>query len=178
MARSLYSPDIHIPLAVRLAEAGALDAEVARQFGIGIRTLYEWKVRHPQLSQALTRAKAVADERVENALFQRATGYTFEREKLMTISRGEGRGSEVVRVLVEEHVLPDVTACIFWLKNRRPQEWRDMKATEISGPVGNAVKIEASKEQREAVSRAVDLIHQFEIDQAVGEALKAHGITG
>jgi hypothetical protein len=29
-----------------------------------------------------------------------------------------------------EHVLPDVTACIFWLKNRDPQHWRDSQQME------------------------------------------------
>jgi hypothetical protein len=29
-----------------------------------------------------------------------------------------------------EHVPPDVTACIFWLKNRDPQHWRDSQQME------------------------------------------------
>jgi hypothetical protein len=29
-----------------------------------------------------------------------------------------------------EHVPPDVTACLFWLKNRDPQHWRDSQQLE------------------------------------------------
>src|SRR5699024_10061689 len=37
---------------------------------------------------------------------------------------------------VTKQVAPDTTAIIFWLKNRKPAEWRDRKETEISGKLG------------------------------------------
>lgn len=33
----------------------------------------------------------------------------------------------------ERTVPPDTTAAIFWLKNRKPNEWRDRKETQLSG---------------------------------------------
>lgn len=35
--------------------------------------------------------------------------------------------------LIEKDVPPDTTAAIFWLKNRKPEEWRDKHETELSG---------------------------------------------
>jgi len=40
-----------------------------------------------------------------------------------------GRAKPVYAPYVE-HLLPDVTACIFWLKNRDPQRWRDSQKLE------------------------------------------------
>ncbi len=34
---------------------------------------------------------------------------------------------------VKKQVAPNPTAAIFWLKNRKPDEWRDRKETEVSG---------------------------------------------
>ena len=64
--------------------------------------------------------KAEADDRVERSLYSRAVGYSFNSEKIFCNKDGE-----VTRVPIVEHVPPDVTAQIFWLKNRDPARWRD-----------------------------------------------------
>jgi hypothetical protein len=43
-----------------------------------------------------------------------------------------------------EHIPPDVIACIFWLKNRRPELWRDKHDVEHSGEVGIADRFAAA----------------------------------
>ena len=72
--------------------------------------------------------KPVADARVERSLFERATGYTFESVKIFCNKDGE-----VTEVPVLEHVPPDPTSMIFWLKNRNPNKWRDKSEVEIPG---------------------------------------------
>jgi hypothetical protein len=58
--------------------------------------------------------------RVVRSLYSRAVGYSFNSEKIFCNKDGE-----VTRVPIVEYVPPDVTAQIFWLKNRDPARWRD-----------------------------------------------------
>lgn len=98
------------------ARDGLTDEQIAKNANIGIRTLYEWKEKYPQISQSLKKGKEVVDYEVENALLKRALGYTVKEEKLT-------KDGEVVEL--EREVPGDVTAQIFWLKNRKPDVWRD-----------------------------------------------------
>lgn len=102
-----------------MCEAGAVDHEIAEALEISLTSLYVYKNQFPEFSHALKRGKAVADDAVEAALFRRATGYSHDAVKIMQY---EGAPIEVPYV---EHYAPDTTAAIFWLKNRRPADWRD-----------------------------------------------------
>lgn len=130
MAKGKYeywiSPDGLLQLEA-WARDGLIDERIAENIGIGVRTLYEWKLRYPQISQALKKGKAVIDIQVENALLKRALGYTYEEKKVET----GGDGQKVTRTIKE--VVPDTTAQIFWLKNRRPDRWRDKQDIRVSG---------------------------------------------
>lgn len=99
---------------------GATDRELAELFEVSNVTIWSWQSAHPAFFAALKRGKENADERVARSLYGRATGYTYETEKLFY-----DKDAGVVRATTTEHVPPDVTACIFWLKNRNPAEWRD-----------------------------------------------------
>ena len=111
------------------ARDGLTDEQLAQKMGISTSTLYEWKNRYPELSEALKRGKEVVDIMVENALLKRALGYSY----VEVTTKESDTGNEVKRVVKE--VLPDVTAQIFWLKNRRPDIWRDSNA--VRTPNGN-----------------------------------------
>lgn len=100
------------------ARSGLTDEQIAGNCGIATGTLYEWKKRYPEIAEALKKGKAWADTQVENALFKRATGYEYEE-----VTYEDGK--PVKRVI--KHVAGDVTAQIYWLKNRRPDLWRDRK---------------------------------------------------
>jgi len=110
----------------KLAALGATDREIADFFEVTESTLYLWKNTHPEFSEALKTGKGPADNRVEQSLYRRATGYTYDAEKIFQY---EGTP---VRVDYVEHVAPDVTACIFWLKNRRPEEWREKSEVDLN----------------------------------------------
>jgi hypothetical protein len=64
--------------------------------------------------------KEIADMRVD------AVGYNYESVKIFMPA---GRSQPVYAKYIE-HMPPDVTACIFWLKNRDPQHWRDSQQME------------------------------------------------
>ena len=98
------------------ARDGGADEQIAHNMGISRSTLSEWKNKYSDIADTLKKTKEIVDREVENALFKRAMGYKYDE---VTYERGE----EVKRVTKE--VAPDTTAQIFWLKNRKPAEWRD-----------------------------------------------------
>lgn len=98
------------------ARDGLIDEQIAHNMGITTKTLYEWKNKYGEISEALKKGKEVIDRQVENALLKRALGYAYDETTYEN-------GVETKRVTKE--VVPDTTAQIFWLKNRKPAEWRD-----------------------------------------------------
>lgn len=120
----------------KLASQGATDREIAEAIEISEATLYRWKHEHPEFRESLKLGKEAADERVEQSLYRRAVGYSFDAIKIM-----QYEGEPVVVPFVE-HVPPDVGAAQFWLKNRKGKDWRDKQDIEHSG--GMTVKIEAT----------------------------------
>lgn len=111
------------------AQLGATEADIAQFLGVATRTVERWKVDHPDFCRALKLGKKVADARVEQSLYRRATGYMHESEKIFQ------HGGEVVRAKTVEQYPPDTTACIFWLKNRDKANWRDKQDMEHSGSI-------------------------------------------
>lgn len=115
-----YSPDF--PKLVEMyAREGMIDADIAKKIGISKDTFYEYIKRYPEFADALKKGKAPVDFEVENALLKRALGYEYEE---ISEENGENdKGAWSKRVVTKKTVLPDVTAQIFWLKNRRPDRW-------------------------------------------------------
>ena len=124
--------------AEEIAKLGATDLEIARFFRIGTRTFYDWRTRHPDFAAALVVGKEVADARVERSLYQRAVGYSYEEIKTKTVDGKEHSTRHVV------HFPPDVTACIYWTKNRRPDLWRDRHDHEVGGKDGKPIQVTIS----------------------------------
>lgn len=109
------------------ARDGQIDTQIAARVGVSASTLYEWKRKYPEIAAALANGKEVVDVKVENALLKRALGYTYEE------TRREGTQGGAAKIsMVTRHVAPDVTAQIFWLKNRKPEVWREKVETPIT----------------------------------------------
>lgn len=123
-----------VRVAEKMCALGATDAELAEAFDVDVRTILRWRAEKPEFCRALKTGKAVSDDRVERSLFQRAVGYEIESEKVFCNASGE-----VTRAKIVEHTPPDVTACIFWLKNRRKEEWRDKTETGFTDPDGKPI---------------------------------------
>ena len=104
------------------ARNGLIEKDICHNLGIGTTTLKDYKNRYPSLASALKKGKEVADVLVENALYKRATGYTVTLNKQKVTKDGD-----VLDITEEVYVAPDTTAQIFWLKNRKPLEWRDKR---------------------------------------------------
>lgn len=115
------------------ARDGLTDEQIAEKCGVSRSTLMEWKTRYPDISDALKRGKEVVDIQVENALLRRALGYRYDEvTKEERIDRNSGERKLVTTKVVTKEVQPDVTAQIFWLKNRRPDIWRDKQREEAT----------------------------------------------
>lgn len=123
--------------AEKLCALGATDDQLADFFEVSTRTIYRWKHAHEEFCQALKAGKDQADERVARSLFHRAVGYEQEAVKIFM----PANALEPVYAPYVEKIGPDTTACIFWLKNRRPAEWRDRVIQEHQGPDGGAVQV-------------------------------------
>lgn len=121
----------YVSQVLEMAERGATDIEIADYFEVSVRTLYRWKADNPEFRQALKLAKDVADERVERSLYHRACGYEQDAIKIFMPAGAD----KPVIAEYREKVAPDTTACIFWLKNRKSQEWRDRQDVEHSGTI-------------------------------------------
>lgn len=116
MAKGKYKewldPD-NLKLLEGWARDGLTDEDIARNMRIAVSTLYEWKNKYSEISEALKKGKEVVDYQVENAMLKAAL---------------EG----------------NITAQIFWLKNRRPDKWRDNRND--------------SAEQQEALKKLDDIL--------------------
>jgi hypothetical protein len=117
--------------AEKLCALGATDEDLADFFEVNVRTISRWKVQHEEFCQALKAGKTEADDRVERALYQKAVGYEQDAVKIFM----PAGATEPVYAKYREKMAPDTTACIFWLKNRRKDEWRDKLDHEHSGKV-------------------------------------------
>ena len=108
-----------------LATFGLTDEQIAAFCEIAVSTLYEYKKKWPEFSEALKAGKEISDGQVIKSLYQRATGYEHPELKVFC---DKGR---IVTAKVIKHYPPDATSMIFWLKNRRPDEWRDKQEHSI-----------------------------------------------
>ncbi len=116
------------------ARDGLTDEQIAKNMNINVATLYRYKQNYCEICEALKRGKEVVDTEVENALLKRALGYSYKettKERVMNPRTGEYE--LIVTKEVTKEVVPDTTAQIFFLKNRRPDIWRDKQNVELSG---------------------------------------------
>jgi hypothetical protein len=119
----------------KMAREGMIEADMARKLGISVSTFENYKNEKLEFLEALKKGKKIPDQNVESALYRKAVGHfelvEVKTETLETRAVGAAEGEaplsvEVVRVTrTKREVPPDTTAQIFWLKNRRPDIWRD-----------------------------------------------------
>lgn len=117
----------------RLARKGWTDEEMAAFFEVDTRTWLRWKAADEEFCQALKEWKDEADSRVERSLYERANGYSHPD---VHISNYQG---DVTITPIIKHHAPDTTACIFWLKNRDPKNWRDKVDVNHGGQEDNPI---------------------------------------
>lgn len=121
-----------IKIAYSMALLGATDMDLADVFEVSEQTINNWKKESVEFSLALKRGKEQADANVADRLYQRAMGFEHDSEEIKSVTLPDGGGSEIQRVKVRKIYPPDTTAAIFWLKNRRPKQWRDKQEMDVT----------------------------------------------
>jgi hypothetical protein len=123
------------------ARRGLTDEQIAQSIGISRSTLKEWKKTFPAISAALKKTKELVDDEVENALLQSAKGFEYEEEVWERVWNSAKGDFELVLTKKTKKVFPPSnTAQIFWLKNRRPELWRDKVESHMSVSANTATK--------------------------------------
>ena len=138
--RSKYEPDF--PARVKkMAQDGLIEEDMAKLLGVSVCTFNVYKLQFPEFLQALKEGKAPVDDAVESALLKSALGYDLDyvEEKL------DQNGNVVETKRGATHVKPNPTSIIFFLKNRRPEKWRDKVDIAHSGEI----KIEIDKDDED-----------------------------
>ena len=137
------------------ARDGLIDEQIAKKMGISASTLYVWKDKYNKISESLKKGKEVVDREVENALLKRALGYEYvEKTKELVKDPETGERKLVVTKEITKSVIPDVTAQIFWLKNRKPNEWRDKPVYEDTSELDKLDEILKGLKKNAADSKA------------------------
>lgn len=158
MAKGKYHKwlkDDNLTLLEGWARSGLSDEQIAKNVGISTVTYYEWIKRFPDISKAIKKGKEVSDFEIENALFKSAIGYEVEEVKTYIEETAGGQKKRIEKT--KKHIAPNVTAQIFWLKNRKRNVWN-----------GN--------EALEAKLKSLE-IKQLEQDLVIDEEVKVTGFT-
>lgn len=115
---------------------GLIDTEIAANMGVNPDTLYRWKRKYVEISEALKKGKDVVDRQVEKSLLKRALGFEYNETK--NVYETDSNGNRILKesTITRKMVVPDTTAQIFWLKNRKPDKWRDRPEPVKQGDTG------------------------------------------
>lgn len=147
-------------IARQLCLLGAKDTQLAAAFEVSEQTINAWKQAHPEFLESLKAGKALADAEIVSSLYQRAKGMEIEEEQAVKVKVGDGF-EDVKIVKVKKAYPPDVSACIFWLKNRQPTLWHERisiergKETADAGGVPSEVVDLAAEIAKQVVKQGI-----------------------
>lgn len=139
MAKTKYRPE-YAQLARWMARSGLIDKEIARELGCSRSTLNAWKKGFPEFKDALIIGKEHVDNLVEDALLKRALGFEYVETKTTTERAFDQMANKYVQAVtkverITKMVVPDTGACMAWLKNRRPDKWKDKHDVDVGGNI-------------------------------------------
>lgn len=125
----------YVEQARKLCKLGATTQELADFFNVSGFTIDQWAIVHEEFSRAIKVGKSPADDRVEQSLYHRAMGYSHPETIVKVVS------GELVKVEVMKHYPPDPMALNFWLRNRRPKDWRASPVDNNEGKKSESITI-------------------------------------
>lgn len=124
------------------ARDGLIDEQIAHNMGIRRSTLSEWKKRFSDIADALKKNKNIVDIEVENALYKRAVGYEYQETTIEIDDEGKKKVKKTTKQMA-----PETLAIIFFLKNRKPEDWRDKREVEVKGEISMTNALKAARER-------------------------------
>jgi hypothetical protein len=141
-----------------MAKHGLDNDSISEAFGVTVHCFMDFLKKNPEIMKTLKEDKEKANNNVEAALYSRALGYEHFETKVFYNSVLD----KIVTKEVRKVYPPDVTACIFWLKNRLPDKWRELQ--EFSGQFNHDVSLtpnEVSDEHKRRVESNVRIIQRY-----------------
>ena len=122
---------------------GATDEELSRFFAISPATLADWLAEVPAFAAAVKAGRELADAEVADRLYRRAIGYSHDAVRVFSDHS----------VDYVESYPPDITACIFWLKSRQPERWRERVEQDDDAVAEMMAALDAAGERAKNVRR-------------------------
>jgi len=131
---------------------GFTDVKFCELIDISRDSLVRWRREYPEFGKAVQEGKDEFDTGdIEKSLKKRAKGYNYtevtrravkEENPQIDPKTEKEKIKYVITKKVSKHIPSETTAGIFWLKNRRRDRWKDIKAVEASGPDGGPIPID------------------------------------
>jgi hypothetical protein len=164
-APTKYDPETFPQTARFLAQRGAILSEIADCFNVTTRALSNWLNQHPELRDAVDTGNDAFNTRVERALAERAIGFYVDLEE----AKFDAETRKVIRYNVRKYYPPDVTAAIYFTKNRMSEKWRDVQRHDV-----NPTRLKSSEEIRQALLREFqDMVDQGLLQLPAPRRMKA-----
>lgn len=106
---------------------GKTEMSLAAKYGVSYDTWADYRKKHPEFSEAIKRGNVGLDDAVENALARSAKGYYVEESEEVF----DGAGKLIKSKKNRKYIPPSQTAQVFWLKNRRKEDWKDRSVLDV-----------------------------------------------
>jgi hypothetical protein len=147
------------------------DKELAFQFEVSEVTINAWKKAHPEFLKSIKRGKVEADSEVALSTFKSACGFEVDAVDIRTVSLGVQVGSKIIKTSYKKYYPPNVTAAIFWVKNRTRKNyepWQDVHRTEHTGKDGKAIQVHKQVDLKDISTDQLMALRDVGIDLAEG----------
>ena len=122
------------------ARDGYTDKDIAEKMGISLPTFRLYRLKSPEIDNAVQNSKDIVDYKVESALLKAALGCTVEELKII----GEYVNGQLVKTIKEKTTKeqpPNVLACQTWLFNRQRDKWKRNRDNEITVEEDQSINI-------------------------------------
>ena len=148
-------------IAHKICLLGATLEKLANLLGVNVDTIYQWRDKYPDFSEALKQGREIADAEVAYSLFKRATGYTVKETRVSLFEGG------FITVDVDKNYPPDTAACKLWLYNREPELWKDKRETPVTHVLDKDLLDNIKNVYIERLAKAREIQRQVLIDRGI-----------
>lgn len=123
---------------IEMLKEGEPEKKIAKKCGVSLAMWHIYKNNSKAFKMLVNNNKREADIKAENSLNKLVNGYHEYSEELIKIR--VNRDEEVIKIVkVKKYYPPNQASIAFWLKNRRPKQWKDK--TDIENEMRTQINI-------------------------------------
>ena len=119
------------------ARDGLTDLEIAKNLGVSMATLTDWKNRFPVISATIKEGRKPVIIDVEDTFYEKKLKGYFIEEEIVEVTKHPNGDKTEHRKKMKRWIPPDTTAMIFYLKCRKPQQYNDRLAISADNEATN-----------------------------------------